>query len=475
MLRSLTWKLALAFLLVALTAASLVAVSIRLTNPAQLGRLIVEQQRSALKSTLVTYYTEHGSWAGASESVYQPPNNPLPQPTGVPGTDLGGNLGPGPQGPPHDRRALFGLVDAGGSIVIPLLPRYPLGTQVPADVVQKGDPVEVDGQVVGTILTADLPPGLTPAETAYLQRTYAALAVAGSGAVLVAMLVGVLLARTLTRPLRALTQATHRMAGGELEQEVSVKSSDEIGELASAFNQMSQALARANQARRRMTADVAHELRTPLTVIAGYVESMRDGILAPSPARLSIIYAEIEHLQHLVGDLRTLTQADAGELALSKQRVEPQQLLAQTVAAFEHEAARKGVRLELQLSGPTPPIRVDETRMAQVLSNLITNALRYTPEGGRVALGAAAEDGQVTLTVHDTGHGIPAEALPFVFDRFYRADEARSAESGESGLGLAIVKALVEAHGGTIKVESGEAIGTTFSIRLPGDLGQSPP
>jgi signal transduction histidine kinase len=230
---------------------------------------------------------------------------------------------------------------------------------------------------------------------------------------------------------------------------------------------MSQAVARANAARRQMTADVAHELRTPLTVIAGYIESMRDGVLAPTPERLSVIYAEIEHLQHLVGDLRTLSQADAGELKLHKQLVSPDELLQQARAAFEHQAAQKGVRLELNLNGEIPPITLDETRMAQVLSNLLSNALRLTPAGGRVVLGATATGDGVTLTVQDTGPGIAPADLPFIFDRFYRADPSRAEERGESGLGLAIVKSLVDAHQGTIEAQSDLGRGTSFFIHLP--------
>jgi signal transduction histidine kinase len=276
-----------------------------------------------------------------------------------------------------------------------------------------------------------------------------------------------LLARTLTQPLRSLTQATHRMAGGDLEQVVPVNSADELGELAAAFNQMSQALARANTARRQMAADVAHELRTPLTVIAGYIEAMRDGVLAPTPERLSVIYGEMEHLQHLVGDLRTLSQADAGELKLNLQPVPTRDLLQQTSAAFAHQAEQKGVRLELSVADDVPALLADEIRMAQVLDNLLTNALRYTPSGGRIVLGAAEHGGRVVLTVRDTGLGIAPEALPLIFDRFYRAAPSRAASAGESGLGLAIAKALVEAHGGALTVASAVGAGSTFRIELP--------
>lgn len=457
--RSLSWKLTLAFLLVAIAVALLVAVAIRLTSTGNFDQLLLEQARSEFQTNLVAYYQAHGSWEGVQQVLAQQRGGPALQPTPGPGTSSGS--------PPdfrRERHQIFGLADAQGVVVLPFGPEFPTGTHVTPAVLARGEPVEVDGKMVGTILTPTRPPGLAPEEIAYLRRTDNALLLAAGGATLVALAVGVLLARTLTRPLHALTEATHRMAGGELEQEVLVKSKDEIGELAAAFNRMSREVARANDARRQMTADVAHELRTPLTVIAGYIESMRDGALAPTPERLSVIYAEIEHLQNLVGDLRTLTQADAGELKLNKQPVNPGELLQQAFATFEHQAAQKGVNLEVKASDGLPLIEVDEARMAQVLGNLLSNALRYTPAGGRIELGTALDGDRVTLTVRDTGQGIAPEDLPFVFDRFYRGDKSRAEENGESGLGLAIVKALIEAHGGAISVQSVPGAGSTFAI-----------
>lgn len=467
MFRSLARKLTLAFLLVAITVALLVAAAIRLTGPGYFDRLIVEQEREDFRATLASYYQDHGSWDGVQQYLEQQRDGPPPQATPQPETTSGSGDGNIPPDIRRERHQLFGLVDAQGVVVIPLLPEFAVGTSVPPDVLAQGESIEVDGQVVGTILTASRPPGLNPAELAYLQRTSFALVLASVGAVLVALVVGVLLARTLTSPLHALTEAIHRMAGGELEQEVVVKSADEIGELAAAFNQMSQEVARANNARRQMTADVAHELRTPLTVIAGYIESMRDGALAPTPERLSVIYAEIEHLQNLVGDLRTLTQADAGELKLNKQSVSSGELLQQAFAAFEHQAAQKGVNLEMEVMEGLPPIEVDEGRLAQVLGNLLSNALRYTPGGGQIELGAALDGDRVTLTVRDTGPGIADDDLPFIFGRFYRSDKSRSDENGESGLGLAIAKAIVEAHGGRIEAHSeGKGRGSMFVIHF---------
>ena len=471
---SLARKLTLAFVLVAVTAALLMAVFIRLTNANQFNRLIIDQQRSTFETTLVSYYTTNGSWEGVLPYVMANRGGAGPAATSQPNGNNGGyggnggygnNYGGHGPGSGNEHGLMFGLVNAQGNVVIPL-PDDPLGEHVTAARLAQGTPVTVNGQVVGSILAPLAPPGLTPEETAYLQRTDLALLLAGGTALLVAVVMGVLLARTLTRPLQALTTATQRVASGELGQEVAVRSSDEIGELATAFNQMSRELARAVQSRRQMTADIAHELRTPLTVIAGYIESMSDGVLAPTPERLAVIYSEIEHLQHLVGDLRTLSQADAGELTLHKQPVAPEELIQRAQAAFEHRAEQQGIALQLAAPGATPPVAVDEIRMTQVLSNLLSNALRYTPPGGQIVLGAAARGDGVDLSVRDTGAGIPPADLPFVFNRFYRADKSRSDE-GESGLGLAIVKALVEAHGGTIEALSELGRGTTMRIHLP--------
>lgn len=457
--RSLTWKLTLAFLLVALTVALLVAVFIRLFSADQLDQLIIDQRRSEYIDRVAAHYQATGSWAGVEEYLKRFQYGP-PPPDDQPDDR---------NEPRRNRNELFSLADADGYIIIPILPDYERGAQVPANKLAQGAAVTVAGKVVGTVLTAEFRPGLNPEELAFLQRTNTALLLASGGAVLVALLMGFWLARTLAQPLRALTAATHRMAHGELAQEVPVTSKDEVGELTAAFNQMSQRVSQANHARRQMTADIAHELRTPLTVVAGYVEAMREGVLAPSPARLNTVYGEIERLQHLVGDLRLLSQADAGELKINVQPLAPAELLEQAQAAFAHQAAQKNITLIVQLAPNLPNIQVDEMRLAQVLSNLLSNAVRHTLAGGKITLGAQVENECVVLSVVDTGPGIASEDLPYVFERLYRADKARNESEGEagSGLGLAIVKALVEAHGGTVEAQSEVGRGTTMRLKLP--------
>jgi signal transduction histidine kinase len=373
-------------------------------------------------------------------------------------------MGPG-FAPNQPRRNSFGLADAQGIVIVSPDQRMPLGSILPADVIKAGTPLMVNGKQVGTILDANAPPPFNPEENLFLQRTTDALLLAMGGALLVALFMAIILSRTLIRPIRALTQAAQNITEGHLEQEVKVGAKDEIGQLAIAFNHMSEEVARVNQLRRQMTADIAHDLRTPLTVIAGYVEAMRDGVLQPSEARLSLIYTEIERLQNLVGDLKMLTQADAGELPLHPQPIAPRSILEHAAAPFQQRAEKQGVSLSVEADERLPEICVDDARMMQVFSNLISNALRYTPSGGEIHLGAQAANGQIELTVRDNGAGIPKEDLPFIFDRFYRVDKSRS-DGDESGLGLAIVKALVEAQGGSVRAESLVDSGTAVYLRL---------
>jgi signal transduction histidine kinase len=420
--------------------------------------LLIEQNRAELEAALVDYYTLNGNWRGVEDYLRSTGNLPPLLPP------AGNN---NPQPPPVDRREMFGLAGPDGMVILPLLPDFRRGMRVPQNVIAKGEPVEVGGKIVGTILSPPQPVNLSPEEQAYLKRTNQALWMATVGAVLVALIVGVLLARSLTSPVRALTQAAQRMTAGELEQQVETISADELGQLAQAFNQMSNQLAEKDRLRQQMTADIAHELRTPLTVIAGYAESMKEGVLTPTEDRLALIHNEIEHLQRLVEDLGTLSRADAGELALNRQSISPTELLKQVAATYRHQAEQKQINLSLGIDPDLPDIFVDETRLMQVLGNLVSNAIRHTPENGQISLSSHRhESGWIALKVSDTGSGIPGEDLPHVFERFYRADESRTDSDGGSGLGLAIAKAIVEAHGGNIEVESKLGEGTVFTIHL---------
>lgn len=285
-----------------------------------------------------------------------------------------------------------------------------------------------------------------------------------AAAAVLALVLGAILAGTISRPVRELTDATKALASGELGHQVPVRTKDEIGELAQSFNQMSADLARSNQLRRQMTADIAHDLRTPLSVILGYSEALADDKLPGTPETYEAMHRQAQHLNRLIEDLRTLSLADAGQISLVRRPIEPRGLLEHTALAYLPAAEAQGITFEVE-EVDAPLIVVDPDRILQVLGNLVSNALRHTPAGGYVVLSATTEAGQVRLRVRDSGPGIPEEDLPHIFERFYRGDKVRQSD-GASGLGLAIARSLVEAHGGRITAENVTG-GALFSVVLP--------
>jgi two-component system sensor histidine kinase BaeS len=463
MIRSLASKLVLAFLLVSITGAALTSLIARWTTFREFDQLVLEQVQTNFLADATTYYQANGSWEGVLEYFRVPG---LPPPSPPDGQPLPVSPEDGIRRNTAVTSYVFALADLDGRVVLPA-GSYQVGDLVSADKLAQGVEVEADGQVVGVALVTGDAPELSLREERYLARTNRSSLYAAVAATLVALILGVFLARTLTRPVRELTAATQALAEGDLEQQVPVRSQDELGELAVSFNQMSADLARAVELRRQMTADIAHDLRTPLTVMAGYLEALRDGVLQPSLERFETMHQEAQHLRRLVEDLRTLSLADAGELTLNREVVPPQMVLEQAAAAYRHQAEQQGIELKVDAAPGLPDVSVDPDRMAQVLGNLVSNALRHTPAGGRVSLVAVREASQVMIAVQDTGAGISLDELPHVFDRFYRGSEAREADSGESGLGLAIARSIVELHGGKISMESIPHQGTTATIALP--------
>lgn len=298
------------------------------------------------------------------------------------------------------------------------------------------------------------------------------LAVAIGASVLTALAVSTFLSLRIVRPIRALAEAAERIAKGAYAARVPATGSDEIAVLGGAFNEMATALESAEGKRRELLTDVAHELRTPLATVEGYLEGLADGVVPADGETWSLLQAETGRLRRLVDDLAKVSRAEERQLDLHSRPSKPDGLVAAAVQAAAPAYAAKGVALETKLDRRLPSIEVDPDRIAEVLANVLDNALRHTPTGGRVEIAGAGRGNQVELVVADTGDGIAPEHLDRVFERFFRADPARRRIAGGSGIGLAIARAIVEAHGGRVHAESeGPGLGARLVITLPATSG----
>jgi len=303
--------------------------------------------------------------------------------------------------------------------------------------------------------------GLGQEEQSFLQGVNRSLWTAGLLAAGVAALLALFFSRLLVQPLRRMAVAAGKMSAGDFSQRVDIASRDEVGELGRAMNAMAEALGKQEELRRQFVAEVAHELRTPLTVIQGNMEAMVDGVLPATREHLSSLNSQVLVLSRLVTDLRTLSLADAGRLEVKPVPLDIGQLAGQALEVVGPLASEKGVRLENALPGTLPGVQADPQRLLQVFHNILANALRYTPEGGRIRLEASPGPGELVLSISDTGPGIPPEEMPYLFQRFH------SRQSGGSGIGLAVVKTLLEAQGGRVWAESRVGGGSTFYFTLP--------
>jgi len=300
------------------------------------------------------------------------------------------------------------------------------------------------------------PPTLTPAPT---------VAVA-AGVALAAVLGALLLSRAVLRPVRAMTLAAKGLGEGDLRRRVPVSGRDEIARLGGAFNSMADSIQAGEERQRRLTGDIAHELRTPLANLRGYLEALRDGIVEPTPELLASLHEEALLQQRIVDDLQDLALAEAGALTYHRSEVDLRELLDTSRTAHRAQAETTGVALELEAPCQVY-VTADRDRLRQVVGNLIGNALRATGAGGTITLALIPRGEQAVVEVRDTGKGMPAEDLPHLFDRFWRADASRGRATGGSGLGLSIARQIITDHGGTIEVRSAVGAGTTFAVVLP--------
>ena len=293
------------------------------------------------------------------------------------------------------------------------------------------------------------------------------LLLGGSLAIVIALILTFVLARRMTSPIGALSKAARKLGRGDLSQRVQLQGKGEVAAMAQAFNTMAADLEHAEQLRRNLVADVAHELRTPLSNIQGYLEAIRDRVMKPNAATIRSLNEEVALLSRLVNELQELSLAEAGELKLVYQAEDITKLIKQAVTPLQPKLAAKEISLSFDLPDNLPLVNIDWQRVNQVLHNLLENAVAYTHKGGTINVAAAKQGDWVEVSVSDTGEGIPAEDLPNIFERFYRVDKSRARVTGGSGLGLTIAKRLVEAHGGTITVQSKPGKGSRFSFTLP--------
>jgi signal transduction histidine kinase len=285
---------------------------------------------------------------------------------------------------------------------------------------------------------------------------------------IISLALGVWFSRSLTAPLSELETAAGAIEAQDLSYRVPAHGSQELQAVATAFNQMAEQLERAETLRRNLLVDVAHELRGPLHLLQGNLQAVLDDVYPLSKEEIARLFDQTCHLTRLVNDLHELAQAEADRISLYKQPTDPAVLVKETADLFRPELEAHDISLRVELLGALPTLAIDAARIRQVVHNLLSNALRHTPPGGQITVTVEQERNRLHICVHDSGDGIKAEHLPYVFDRFYRTDRGRSREKGGTGLGLAIVKAIVEAHDGEVTVASpGPGQGSTFSVHLP--------
>ena len=459
-------RLALSFALVAAISVALIAFVANSQIEAAFHRYVNQNQivESGLATQLAEYYAANGSWDGVQA--------------------VAGNLRPQGQGPGAGRgmrRGGYAIVvaDASGRIVYDSVGAgsgMSMGRSHGAELTdaERAEAVslEQDGVTIGYALAVSGPRSEAPtAAQFFLDQINQSLAQAALIAVAIGILLGVGVARGLSAPLGRLATAARQITKGKLDQRVPEKGSQEVANLASAFNDMADGLQKAETLRRNMVADIAHELRTPLTVIQGNLQAILDGVYPLDRSEIATIHDETLVLTRLVNDLRELALVEAGQLGLNLETIEIEPVLAQVKSMFDEMAQQRGVALTFNAPAPTSAsfkVRADPDRVRQVAYNLLSNALSHTTAGGEVGVEIdASRPGEILVSICDTGYGISPDDLPHVFDRFWRADKARTRNQGGSGLGLAIAKQLIEAQHGRIGVESEPGQGSRFWFSLP--------
>jgi len=402
---------------------------------------------SDLTNSLENYYQINGTWKGV-QSIFIPIRGEM--------SGMGGMM---------NQRLL--LADASGTVLADTQGGA-VGDKLTIVELATAIPLSVDGQTVGYLFASGGVGVSLVNQQAILTRLNRAVLLAGLVAGGLGLILALGLSYTLLRPVHALTIAAQKLARGDLSHRVVVHGDDEMATLSHSFNQMADSLQQAEEARRAMTADIAHELRTPLAVQRANLEALQDGVYPLTSENLAPVIEQNYLLTRLVEDLRTLALADTGQIELERTPTDLTSLVERMVERFQPQAGSQQVMLTLTPPADhIPQISADPLRLEQVLTNLLSNALRYTPTGGQIELLLASTDGSVQLSIHDSGPGIPDQALPYIFERFYRVDKSRARAEGGTGLGLAIARQLARAHGGDLTATNHASGGALFTLILP--------
>ena len=436
-------KLFLALMGTAIVSIATVVLLLRTTTQHQVHAFMDEGSPWGFQETLQaleTHYASRGSWEGVADVLDARPS----------GT-----------GAPHSGGLI--LTDAQGRILYPSARAGKTWTEAQR---RAALPVQVDGRTVGYAIPPMAGHGVASSRALLRRLDWAALAAALTALALAAALAWALSNRIL-RPVHALTTAARQLAQGDLSVRVPESGDEELATLARAFNHMAEALQQAEESRRRLMTDIAHELRTPLAVQQAHLEALQDGVYPLTPENLAPVVEQNHLLARLVRDLRTLTLADTGQLPLERDALDVRTWLPRVVETFRAAAQQRGMALDVALPSESAWVHADAARLEQILHNLLANALRHTPPGGRIEVRAAVAGDEVHIQVRDTGPGLPPGEEERVFERFYRLDKSRARTSGGSGLGLSIARSLARAHGGDLTAANHPQGGAVFTLRLP--------
>lgn len=448
----LRWKLALNFIGLAGAVIVLVALAINYSLDVQFSRYLVslEEQRSAAVADAVgVVLQETGSWAAAAPDIVR---ISIMTERWIQIEDLLGNV---VADSAADRR---GMAMHGR--------RLPM--QPPGDAHIVTLPIFVDGEKValGRFGSLDLTQGVfSPQDLRFRATINRSIIWAGAAAVVLAALFSLLLSQRIVRPVKSLTRAAQRMAQGHLQQQVAVEGRDELAYLAGSFNEMAAHLNQLENLRRKTSGDIAHELRTPLTTIQGYIEGMRDGVIAADENNWRAVESDVKRLSRLVQDLQELSRAEAP--LWDKQAVDLGRIVNDAVSHIRPLAVEKNLHLEIKGSSDPLVVSGRPEALSRICSNLLTNAVKYSPPGAAITVTLQSTDGWALLIVDDEGPGIPEDEIHLIFERFYRVDSSRTRRTGGSGIGLTIAKELVTAHGGTITAANRTGGGANFVVSLP--------